>query len=286
MAEVLKKAKQENDIPIKLIKENIELFSSVPSRMFNFYIDKTSFLNSLKQADITPFHKKDYTNDKNDYRPVIILPSLYKALEKCLYEKVYAYTDSILSKTQCGFRKGYKTQYLIIAMSEKWRRNMDQGGMCGALFTDLSEAFDCLVHDFLLYKLEAYGFTYKSLKLINSYLNDRKHRTKITLHIVHFPFLVHSWSILGPHFDIFLFLDHYNIASYDDDTAPYAMTENILQVLQQIGNKTACAFNWFSANYFEANPKKYHFLLISNEEVNLNLDDLIIKNSTSKNFLV
>ena len=64
MAEVLKvlnakKAKQENDIPIKLIKENIELFSSVLSRMFNFYIDKASFPNSLKQADITPVHKKN-----------------------------------------------------------------------------------------------------------------------------------------------------------------------------------------------------------------------------------
>ena len=68
MAEVLKdlnakKAKQENDNPINLIKENIELFSSALSRMFNFYIDKTSFPNSLIQADITPVHKKDYTND-------------------------------------------------------------------------------------------------------------------------------------------------------------------------------------------------------------------------------
>ena len=38
-----KKAKQENDISIKLTKENIELFSTVLCRMFNFYIDKTSF---------------------------------------------------------------------------------------------------------------------------------------------------------------------------------------------------------------------------------------------------
>ena len=51
MAEILKdlnakKAKEENDIPIKLIKENIDLFSSILSRIFNFYIDKTSFPNS------------------------------------------------------------------------------------------------------------------------------------------------------------------------------------------------------------------------------------------------
>ena len=61
-AEVLKdlnakKAKQENDISIKLIKKNIELFSSALSRMFDFYIDKTSFSNSLKKVDITPVHK-------------------------------------------------------------------------------------------------------------------------------------------------------------------------------------------------------------------------------------
>ena len=86
--------------------------------MFNFYIDEGSFLNSLKQADITPVHKKDDTNDKSKYRPVSILPSLPKAFEKCLYDRIYAYTDSILSKAQCSFRKGYSTQYSIIAMIE------------------------------------------------------------------------------------------------------------------------------------------------------------------------
>ena len=108
-----------------------------------------------------------------------ISPSLSKAFEKCLYDQIYSYTDSILSEAQCDFRKGYSTLYSIIAMTEKWRRNLDQGGICGTLFTDLSKAFDCLVHNFLIAKLEAYGFTYEPLKLINSYLTHRKHRTKI-----------------------------------------------------------------------------------------------------------
>ena len=54
-----------------------------------------------------------------------------KAFEKCLYDQIYAYTDSILSKAQCGFRKGYSTQYSIIAMIEKWTRNLDRSGICG-----------------------------------------------------------------------------------------------------------------------------------------------------------
>ena len=56
------------------------------------------------------------------------------------------------------------------------------------------------------------------------------------------------------------------------------MKENALQVLKEIEDKAGCVFNWFSANYFKANPKKSHFLLTSNEQVNLRLDDLIIKN--------
>ena len=55
--------------------------------------------------------------------------------------------------------------------------------------------------------------------------------------------------------------------------------------MKEIEDKPACVFNWFAANYFKANPKKSHFLLTSNEEVNLNLDDLVIKSSKSEKLL-
>ena len=112
---------------------------------------------------------------------------------------------------------------------------MDQGGICGALFTDLSKAFDCLVHDFLIAKLEAYGFTYESLKLINSYLTDRKHRTKINSSyssVLDLLIGVPQGSILGPLLfniyisDLSLFLDDANVTSCTDDTKPSAMKEN------------------------------------------------------------
>ena len=107
-------------------------------------------------------------------------------------------------------------------MVEKGRRNLDQGGTLGALFTDLSKYFVCLIHDFLLAKLEAYGFTYESLKPINSYLNDRKHRMKINSSYSLFLDLlieVPQGSILGlllfniDIFDLFLFLEEDNVTS-------------------------------------------------------------------------
>ena len=56
---------------------------------------------------------------------------------------------------------------------------MDKGKSCTALLIDLSKAFDCIVHDFLISKLEAYGFSYEALKVMYNYLTDRKHRPEI-----------------------------------------------------------------------------------------------------------
>ena len=56
---------------------------------------------------------------------------------------------------------------------------MDSGGTFAALMTDLSKAFDCLHHELLITKLDAYGFDIKPVKLIQQYLSNRKQRVNV-----------------------------------------------------------------------------------------------------------
>ena len=53
-----------------------------------------------------------------------------------------------------------------IVMLEKWCQSLDRGGFSGALLTDLSKTFECLLHDLLIAKLAAYGLKMSSLKLL------------------------------------------------------------------------------------------------------------------------
>ena len=50
---------------------------------------------------------------------ISILPVLSKPFERCLYDQIYEYFNTVLSKVQCRFRKGFSTQYSLIAMIEK-----------------------------------------------------------------------------------------------------------------------------------------------------------------------
>ena len=108
-----------------------------------------------------------------------IIVHLSKVCERCMYIQVDEYLNKIFSKWQCGFRQGYSAQHCLLLMVEKWRQWLDNGGVSGALLTDLSKGFDCILHELLIAKLAVYGFDYNSLQMLQSYLSSRKQRTKI-----------------------------------------------------------------------------------------------------------
>ena len=96
-----------------------------------------------------------------------------------MYDQIATYFERIFSSYQCGFRNGYSSQQCLLAITEKWKKIVDTEGVFGVRLTDLSKAFDCIPHDFLIAKLEAYGFHIDALKLIHDCLSNRKQRVKV-----------------------------------------------------------------------------------------------------------
>ena len=196
-----RKASQASDIPVKIIKGNIDIVAYFVYNNFNNSLSSFKYPTGLKYADIKAVFKKDDKTNKENYRPISILPNLSKIYERLMDDQLYPYFNNIFSKFQCGFRKGFNSQQCLLSMIEKWRRSLDSGGHAGAFLTDLSKAFDCINHELLIAKLHAYGLDHGSLSFIHSYLSNRKQRTKVNSSYSDFAeiiFGVTQGSILRP----------------------------------------------------------------------------------------
>ena len=211
-----------------------------------------------------------------------------------MFRQISNYMDSFFSKYQCGFRKGYSTQQCLLSILEKWKRAVDNGKAFELLLTDLSKAFDCLSHELLLAKLHAYGFSFAALRLIHSYLTNRKQRTKVNSSYSSWEeilFGVPQGSILGPLLfniflcDMFFAMKDIDFASYADDNTPYVSSDSIEDVIRILENDSIKLFKWFSDNMMKANKDKCHLIVSSNEHVSMKLDNIEIENSNCERLL-
>ena len=289
------KATSPRSIPSCIFKDNIDLYYKLVTDIFNSSIYNNIFSDHLKLADVTPAYKKDATTDKCNYRPISLLPTVSKIFEKIYVAQIADYMEIHLSKYLCGFRQGHSTQHCLLVMLEKLKRALDEKGSCGALFTDLSKAFDCMRHDLLIAKLHAYNFDASALKLINSYLTNRKQRTKINAKFSSWSDIIHGvpqGSILGPLLfniyinDIFFLIKNTSIANYADDNTPYTTGTDIETVIQLLETDTNKLYRWYRDNCMKPNADKSRLLLsINDKNISIIIDQEKIINSTEEKLL-
>ena len=148
-----------------------------------------------------------------------------------------------LSPYLCGYRKGYNAQYALIAMIEKWKKSLDQGGMFAAVLMDLSKAFDTINHELLIAKLHAYGFEKSALSIVNDYLSNRWQRVKIENSFsdwFELPSGVPQGSVLGPLlFNIYLndllwFMEDCELCNFADDTTIFECDEDLNRLISKL----------------------------------------------------
>ena len=108
---------------------------------------------------LSSFTKKDEgKKDENNYRPISILSNIPKMYERNTQEQLRDYFNDLLSKYYCGFRQDHGAQNCLLGMMKKVKIIRDKKGIFAAVLTDLSEAFDYILHNLPIAKLNVYGF--------------------------------------------------------------------------------------------------------------------------------
>ena len=169
----VKKSSTYGSIPASILKQCVDAYLPHLTVTINYSLRENIFREELKRSEVIPLYKELDPLKKEKYRPVSLLPHVSKVFEIIICKQINTYMEDKLSKYLTGFKNSYGTQHLLVTVLEKWKKAADNGKYVSALFLDLSKTFDTINHDLLLAKL-AYGFSPNALKLMHSYLNNRK----------------------------------------------------------------------------------------------------------------
>ena len=178
----MKTSSGHDNISNVLLKKLSESVTTPLSIIFNKSLEEGVFPEDMKSADVVPLFKSKDRNECTNYRPISLLLTISKLLEKVVYSRTYKFLEkhNKLYASQYGFREGHSCENAISELVSEIVKRQQEGMYTLALFLDLSKAFDSLEHNVLLKKLERYGMRGKTNDWFASYLQNRKMRVKCT----------------------------------------------------------------------------------------------------------
>lgn len=170
-----------DEIPATLLSHCVDEFVFALTFLINQSYDQGAFPKCLKQAIIKPIFKKGDKSNIVNYRPIAMLPVISKIFEKIICKRIYRFFEKydVLNKDQHGFREKHSTTSAVLDCSFEILNALNENKCAVAVFMDISKAYDRVLHEVLLRKLEHLGIRGKAIKWLTSYLNDRKQIVQI-----------------------------------------------------------------------------------------------------------
>ena len=287
-----------DNISNKLLKQ-LHLVITLPlTEIINQLLSEGCFPDSMKIADTIPLYKAKERDITNNYRPISLLLTLSKILEKIVHKRTVNFLDcnNIIYNSQYGFREKQSTTDAVMELNTEILKAKENHQKTISVFLGLSKAFNTLDTKILLAKLEIYGMRSIVHEWFASYLTNRQLRVKCQVSserndqysdLYDVEFGTPQGSCLGPLLfllftnDLYQNIDHCNAILFADDTTIYKSHRNVRYHKWCIEEDLKTVSDWFRVNKLTLNFNKTVYVFFGNNK-NVVKPDLVIDNITLK----
>ena len=276
ICDIIKSLQSKNSMDIegistKLIKELAVEISIPLAHIFNISLSTGTFPNKLKESRTVPIFKAGNPELCDNYRPIALLSTLSKILEKMVSVQLVNHLDrnKILYEHQYGFQRNKSTEHNLIHAVNFIGKALNEEKYCVGVFFDLKKAFDVCNHDILLMKLSKMGIRGSALNWFKNYLSERKQKVDINGNLSDqkdIKISILQGSILGPILFLCFINDLHSVSSlltlmFADDTFALESGLDLNTVISSVNNEINKMAVWFRANKLAVNINKTKYMI-------------------------